>query len=168
MPLLSGTAILLVMKLLIGLGNPGERYKLNRHNAGKMLAQKARGAEIKDLKVWESESFMNDSGKFVAKKFNLYKVSPDELYIAHDDLDLPLGQYKIQKGVGPKVHYGINSIEEVLGTKDFWRIRIGVDARDPQNRMPGEEYVLQNFTDEERVILNKVFDAILKDRPFQS
>ncbi len=111
---------------------------------------------------------MNESGKFVAEKFNFFKISPDDLYIVHDDLDISLGQYKIQKGTGPKVHNGVNNIEEVLGTKDFWRIRIGVDNREPQNRILGEDYVLQNFNNDELISLNKVFDAIVKDSAFPS
>ncbi|MCL4397998.1 aminoacyl-tRNA hydrolase [Patescibacteria group bacterium] len=152
------------MKLLIGLGNPGEHYARNRHSAGKLLVKKMKEmGNPGDIRAMESESLMNDSGKFVAQLYNFYKITPDDLCIAHDDLDIPLGQYKIQKGIGPKVHYGVNSIEEALGTKDFWRIRIGIDNRNSQNRIPGEEYVLQNFTDEELVILDKVFDAIIKD-----
>jgi peptidyl-tRNA hydrolase, PTH1 family len=156
------------MKLLIGLGNPGERYEGNRHSVGKMLIRRLKKDQIffKDLILIESDTFMNDSGRFVAEKFFFYKITPDDLYIVHDDLDLPLGQFKIQKGIGPKVHNGVNNIEQALGTKDFWRIRIGVDNRDPQKRIAGEDYVLQDFTKEELGILKGVFDAIVKNSPF--
>lgn len=152
------------MKLLIGLGNPGSKYELNRHNVGKMLIGKI--GETGEIRAIASENFMNDSGRFVSEKFNFYKISLDDLYIAHDDLDIPLGQYKIQKGVGPKVHNGVLSIENALNTKDFWRIRIGIDNRnnqDTRNKIQGEDYVLQNFADEEFKILEGVFDAITKD-----
>lgn len=146
------------MKLLIGLGNPGSKYRLNRHNAGYLFIDSV--ASLQNDKFLKTDVFMNDSGKFVAEKFNFFKITPDDLYIVHDDLDLPLGQFKIQKGVGPKVHNGILSVEKSLNSKDFWRIRIGVDSRDPQNRAPGEDYVLQDFTKNELEILNNVFEKI--------
>lgn len=142
------------MKLIIGLGNPGEKYKNNRHNVGHMFVDQT-GQGIK------TDCFMNESGAFVSQKFNFYKIPIEDLYIVHDDLDISLGQYKIQKGTGPKVHNGINNIEEVLKSADFWRIRIGVDNRDPNNRTPGDIYVLQDFTKEEKEILKKVFEEIL-------
>ena len=147
---------------IIGLGNPGKRYQNNRHNVGKMFIDSSQGDPLRTqgVTLLKTNVFMNDSGKFVAEKFNFFKVGLDDLYIVHDDLDLPLGQFKIQKGVGPKVHNGVKSVEEALGTKDFWRIRIGVDNRDPENRLPGEDYVLQDFKKEEFKILNKVFEEI--------
>lgn len=92
-----------------------------------------------------------------------YKIPTTNIYVIHDDLDLRLGEYKIQKGVGPKLHYGIQSIEEKLGNSDFWRIRIGVDNREPKNRTQGETYVLQEFTEEEKEILNKTLDKVVID-----
>ncbi len=147
------------MKLLIGLGNPGEKYKNNRHNVGHMFVDFLGRGE-------KTDCFMNESGKFVRRWADFYKVGPEDLYIVHDDLDIPLGQFKIQLGVGPKVHYGIQSAEKELGTKDFWRVRIGVDARDPENRTPGEQYVLEDFSAEEQEKLKGVFDAISKDDSF--
>jgi PTH1 family peptidyl-tRNA hydrolase len=89
--------------------------------------------------------------------------------VIHDDLDIKLGEYKIQKGVGPRLHNGISSVEKALGTKDFWRVRVGVENR-PSNlkffnlnfrrRIPGEKYVLQKFSDQERETLYRVFDKI--------
>lgn len=139
------------MKLIIGLGNPGDKYKNNRHNVGYLFVDWAkRGVK--------TNVFMNDSGSFVKGK--------EDFVIVHDDLDLPLGRYKIQFGKGPELHYGVQSIENELGTKDFWRIRIGVDNRDPANRTPGDQYVLEDFTTDEKEILKGVFDAILKDDSF--
>lgn len=110
---------------------------------------------------------MNESGKFVKEVTMNYELPTTNLYIAHDDLDVPLGQFKIQLGVGPKVHNGVKSVEEALKTKEFWRIRIGIDARDSgQARMTGEDYVLQDFTKEELDILSKVFDEIIKNHSF--
>ena len=84
-----------------------------------------------------------------------------ELFVAHDDLDIPLGKFKIQKGTGPKLHNGLESIENHLKNSDFYRIRIGVENRDPERRIPGEAYVLQNFTSNENAILNTTFPTIV-------
>ena len=103
---------------------------------------------------------MNDSGVAVKNLSTHYNLQHTNLYVVHDDLDLTLGSYKIQFGKGPKVHNGLLSIEEELGTSDFWRVRIGVDNRDPNNRIPGDEYVLQNFTKEEIEIRDKIIAEI--------
>jgi PTH1 family peptidyl-tRNA hydrolase len=142
------------MKLIIGLGNPGEKYKNNRHNVGHMVADK--------LKAKKTDTFMNDSGVFVKKMFKARGLTPNDLYIIHDDLDIKLGEFKIQFGKGPKLHNGLESIENELGTTDFWRVRVGVDNRDPENRTSGEEYVLQDFTSEEKIVLDVVIKEICK------
>ena len=152
------------MKLIIGLGNPGERYKNTRHNAGFLVADELQKMKLPAcVVVKKSDVFMNDSGNFVKKIVDKYKLNLSDLYIIHDDLDIPLGSYKIQMGVGPKVHNGVNSIETELGTEDFWRVRIGVDSRNPDKKISGEEYVLQNFTDEEKIILDRVIKNVVKD-----
>lgn len=157
--------------LLIGLGNPGEKCKNNRHNAGKLFVRETKDKRygIKDWIMEESGAFMNESGKFVRKAVGEFGGfggfgGLENLYIVHDDLDIPLGQYKIQFGKGPQLHYGVQSVEKELGTKDFWRIRIGIDARSPAGRETGEKYVLQDFTAEERQVLNdKVFPKIWEE-----
>lgn len=108
-------------------------------------------------------TFMNSSGVAVEKLITHYRVPSSDLWVIHDDLDLRLGEYKIQFGVGPKLHYGISSIEESLGTKDFWRVRVGVDNRSLNNRTPGEEYVLQNFTKEEMFTIKEVIKKVVED-----
>ena len=105
---------------------------------------------------------MNDSGRFVKKQTSAYNLVPSALYVVHDDLDIPLGKFKIQFGHGPKDHNGIIDIEEKLGTKDFWRVRIGVDNRKPDDRTEGEDYVLQGFTEEERKTLGHVTKEVCK------
>lgn len=152
------------MKLVIGLGNPGEKYRNNRHNVGYMVVDALERASLIDgLKAEKTQSFMNDSGDAVKKFKDFYKAETKNLYVVHDDLDIPLGQYKIQFGKGPKVHNGINDIELVLGTPEFWRIRVGVDNRDPNNREAGDKYVLQDFTEEETQTLKNVIADIIKD-----
>lgn len=160
------------MKLIVGLGNPGERYKDTRHSAGFLVIEKLQLNVYSDF-PWKFEnkfnaavcmageailakplSFMNSSGGVVSSLVNFYKIPKNNLYVIHDDLDIKLGEYKIQFAVGPKLHNGIASIEDRLGTKDFWRIRMGVDNRGLENRISGEEYVLEDFNKEEREIFN--------------
>ena len=105
---------------------------------------------------------MNDSGVFVKKLVEQNKANLSDLWVIHDDLDIALGSYKIQKGKGPKLHNGVNSIERELGSEDFWRVRVGVDNRSPESRILGEEYVLQDFTEGEKQILIKVIDDLCK------
>jgi PTH1 family peptidyl-tRNA hydrolase len=151
------------MKLIVGLGNPGEDYKFNRHNVGHMTVEILLKRSLpQDFIVKKSQVFMNDSGVFVKKLVEQYRVNSSDLWVIHDDLDIPLGSFKIQKGKGPKLHNGINSIEKELGTDDFWRVRIGVENRSPEVKIPGEEYVLQDFTPEERGILDRVINEVCK------
>lgn len=170
------------MKLFIGLGNPGVKYQNNRHNVGKLFIGflvnqltnwqvdklKERNklvAEIfkkDDLVLVKLETFMNLSGIVVKKILKTLHVPRYTLYVIHDDLDIPLGKFKIQFGQGPKLHNGIKSVEENLKTKDFWRIRIGVDNRKKENWIEGEKYVLQDFLLEEKEILQtQVFLKII-------
>lgn len=149
------------MKIIIGLGNPGNEYKDTRHNVGYVVVDELKKIKnLKNVMVKKTDVFMNDSGKFVAKFTKLYPLGSNSLYIIHDDLDIKIGEYKIQFGRGPKDHNGILSIEKELGTKDFWRIRVGVDNRPLDGRPMGEEYVLQDFTDDERVVLGRVIKEV--------
>lgn len=165
------------MKLIVGLGNPGKKYKNNRHNVGYIVIDVLEKAGLPNGTVAKKTNvFMNNSGEAVKQLVTRYFVTRNSkrktsheptsyksLYIVHDDLDIPLGQYKIQKGRGPKLHYGVRSVEEALGTPDFWRVRIGVDNRDPGNRTSGEQYVLQDFTQEEKLIIADVIKQIITD-----
>lgn len=105
---------------------------------------------------------MNLSGKFVRKYVNANRIPAEDLFVAHDDLDIPLGSFKIQHASGPKIHNGILSIENELGTDAFWRIRIGVDSR-PSGKpraLSGEQYVLSDFSPDERALLTEVFERV--------
>ena len=164
------------MKLIVGLGNPGEKYQGNRHNAGFMfveyLAQKnvfkhdkyllSDVYEIdKEMVLVKPQTYMNKSGDAVAACIKRYCIenTQDNLIVVHDDLDIPFGKFKIQMQ-GPKQHNGLTDIQNKLRTMDFLRIRIGVDDRPLENRMNGEEYVLQNFTEEEQSQLPELFKKI--------
>jgi PTH1 family peptidyl-tRNA hydrolase len=146
------------MKLIVGLGNPGKDYEKTRHNTGFLVIDALKKSP--NFKAVKSDQFMNESGLFVKNLVNRYSLSTNNLYIVHDDLDIKLGEYKIHFGRGPKDHNGIISVEEELGTKDFWRVRIGVDNRPLDNKPMGVEYVLQNFTDPEMNVLNKVIKEV--------
>jgi peptidyl-tRNA hydrolase, PTH1 family len=159
------------MKVIVGLGNPGPQYAMTRHNAGMMLVDRI--SQIlqsdygwrreKDIMIYKTPGlwlvksagvFMNESGRMIRS----LQIKDYELWLAHDDLDIKLGEYKIQKGVGPKVHGGVNSVENAAGSVDFWRVRIGIDNR--TRPMDGEEYVLQKFTPEELEVLDGVLEKI--------
>ncbi len=169
------------MKIIVGLGNPGEKYANNRHNVGFMFVNyllnenvtrfkfdKYLKSEIvqlkinnKDVVLAKPQTFMNNSGIAVKSCITRYQAQiTQDLYVVHDDLDIPLGKFKIQKGAGPKLHKGIRSIEEFIGTKNFWRIRIGVDNRPQGIHIPGETYVLQDFTPSEKQIVEQLFVSI--------
>lgn len=152
------------MKLVVGLGNPGKKYRNNRHNVGHMVADKLLEKGFsKNLVVKKTGVFMNESGKYVKNLIDRFKLDTPNLWVIHDDLDIALGNYKIQKGKGPKEHKGILSIEEKLGKNDFWRVRVGVENRSSDNRIPGEEYVLQDFKREELEKLAPVIDRIVQE-----
>jgi PTH1 family peptidyl-tRNA hydrolase len=187
------------MKLIVGLGNPGIKFENTRHNVGFMVIgelserfgvvgyefSKSGNAEyawanIKSEKIelFKPLGFMNNSGtsvKYAYKKHPELKIT--DIYVIHDDLDIKLGQYRIQFGKGPKVHNGLLSIYEKLGTKNFWHVRIGIDNRHSEvvkntsrgpvrceNRhLTGEEYVLQEFGEEEKTILNEAIKKVTED-----
>jgi PTH1 family peptidyl-tRNA hydrolase len=150
------------MKLIIGLGNSGTEYLNTRHNVGFLVVDELKKHKSSNLQIYKSTNFMNESGSFVLSLYTKYNIQNTDLYIIHDDLDIKLGEYKIQFGRGPKDHNGILDIEDKLGTKDFWRVRVGVDNRPQDNKPMGLEYVLQNFSDEERTILDRVILEICK------
>ncbi len=128
---------------------------------------KGQGSKAKGQGVFEAaetECFMNESGGWVSRKISNLKFKISNLVIAHDDLDIPLGKFKIQFGKGPRLHNGVLSVEQALGTKEFWRVRIGVDSRKKEegrrNKGEGEKYVLEQFTPEEKKILESVFPLV--------
>ncbi|MCA9382473.1 aminoacyl-tRNA hydrolase [Candidatus Dojkabacteria bacterium] len=173
--------------LITGLGNPGKEYSKTRHNAGFLFVDFLRekfNEELSLSELWKFDSkfeanvcsynlenkkvflqqpltTMNVSGRSVAKMLNWLKLEPSSLILVHDDLDLKLGNYKVQLGKGPLIHNGVNSVENSLHTQDFWRIRIGIDNRDENQRlMAGADYVLSKFTKEEFENVKATFNSI--------
>ena len=168
------------MKLMVGLGNPGKEYKRSRHNVGfrvvdklgevwgkgKFVLEKRWEAEvmkIDDLILVKPTTFMNASGRTVRKIKDYFKIDLDDVWVAHDDLDIVLGEYKIQKSKGPKIHNGLKSVEENLGSDGFWRIRVGVDGRGGKRRESGEKYVLGDFGKKEDGVMMKVVDEVVEE-----
>ena len=101
---------------------------------------------------------MNDSGKAVKQILDFYKLTPKDIVVLHDDVDLPLGTIKFTDNSGSAGHNGVTSLIDYLGTKEFRRIRIGVESRENKEHMPTDAFVLQDFSDEE---LEQIpFDAI--------
>jgi len=152
------------MKLIVSIGNPGVAYLNTRHNAGFLVVEALQKSKLpKDVVLRKSDVFMNESGTFVKKLVDNYKLNLNDLYVIHDDLDIKLGEYKVQFGRGPKDHNGLKSIDEELGTDQYWHVRIGVDNRPLDNKPMGEEYVLQNFSDEEITTLETVIKRVVND-----
>lgn len=147
------------MKLIIGLGNPGEKYKNNRHNVGYLVTDVLKEKKLKNTKVAKTDCFMNDSGSFVKFLYTKYDIPHTNLYVVFDDLDIKLGEYKIQFGKGPKDHNGLHDIYDKLGTKDFWHVRVGIDPILRESSR-GEEIVLSDFEKEEKAVLDKVTSQI--------
>ena len=167
------------MILIVGLGNPGIKYQNNRHNVGHMfvdfIAPLLHCSIVKKEKLFitmkqsnnetivlaKPLTFMNNSGITISKLIRNLKLEIRNLIVVHDDLDIPLGKFHIQFGVGPQLHNGLESIEQHLKTKDFYRVRIGIDARLLDKKISGEVYTLQNFSPEEKKFLEtEIFPKI--------
>ena len=153
--------------LIVGLGNPGQKYIDTRHNAGWHLldtivrqhsyfrfdqsrnkARLARG-ELAGIPVAlvKPQTFMNLSGEAVGPLARFYKVPPERILVAFDDLDLPVASLRLRPKGGAGGHKGMRSLIQHLGTEEFPRIRLGIGR--PSGRMPVEAYVLQNFKPDE-------------------
>jgi len=165
------------IKLLVGLGNPGEKYTTTRHNAGfwwidevaaqtnsklaldaKFFGVAGKLASKADTWLLKPTTFMNASGKSVAALANYYKITPAEILVIHDELDLPAGGLKLKVGGGHGGHNGLKDIAAALGTKDFWRLRLGIGH--PGDRNEVVNFVLKAPTkDEQAAIDEKVYES---------
>ena len=148
------------MKLIVGLGNPGQKYKNTRHNAGWLLVDELAKLNRPDIELFQPQKFMNRSGGEV-KRWLKNREEPflQNLYVCHDYLDIPLGKFKINFGKGPLIHNGLLSIYEQLGTKEFWHVRIGIDS-DRGGKTP-EEFVLSSWRPEERAVIKRVVNQAI-------
>ncbi|MCK5490348.1 MAG: aminoacyl-tRNA hydrolase [Candidatus Pacebacteria bacterium] len=170
------------MKLIIGLGNPGNEYKKTRHNVGflsvdkiissfnlsPVLMQTKFNAEIsigiiaeKKVILAKPQTFMNLSGQTVREISDYYKIEPKNIIIIQDDLDIPVGKYKISKNRNSGGHKGIQSIIDHLGTKNFQRVRIGIAVENQKS--PTEKFVLENFGNEEMEMINEIIEKVVNE-----
>lgn len=152
-------------KLIVGLGNPGPKYLWTRHNAGFIVLDRFSGlAGIgvtrksfsglygegnyrgHRLLLLKPQTFMNLSGRAVAEALRFHKLTPADLIVIHDDLDIPFGSLKVKEGGGHGGHNGLRSLAQELGDNGYLRIRIGI-GRPAHGDVTG--YVLQNFTPQE-------------------
>jgi peptidyl-tRNA hydrolase, PTH1 family len=170
------------MWMIVGLGNPGPQYALTRHNIGFMavdillrsvggphesLDQKALVAKFKwdeiSMMVVKPQAYMNRSGESVRPLMDFYKISPENLIVVHDEVDLAFGAMKIQKNRSAGGHNGVKDISLHLGTNDFYRIRLGV-GRPAHPEQAMADHVLSKFSKEEMKILpeflNKSCDSM--------
>jgi len=152
------------MKVFVGLGNPGEKYSMNRHNVGFIVLDNwvaEKGLEWKFSKKFNADiaggeealyvkpqTFMNNSGDSVSKILNFYKTSPENLTVVHDEADLPVGTTKKQIGRGSAGHKGVQDIIDKLGTSEFWRLRVGV-GKSPNSAITTDDWVLMDLSEEE-------------------
>ena len=175
------------IRIVCGLGNPGKDYELTRHNAG--FATIDALAERFGVRYWKSEggcdvaivkthyglethevilakpqSYMNTSGGPLSKLARAHKVSPAEILVVHDEVDLPQGRIQVKWGGGLNAHNGLRSIADKLGTRDFSRVRCGIGR--PPGKMSVADYALRklkgNFADEFLVMAQEAVDAVEK------
>jgi PTH1 family peptidyl-tRNA hydrolase len=169
------------MKLIVGLGNPGQKYEATRHNAGFWLVERfaAQSGTVlrKDGKfqalvgrhgasgVWLvlPQSFMNSSGRPVQMMASFFKIAPSEILVVHDELDFPPGIVKIKQGGGIAGHNGLKDVSGRLGSHDYWRLRIGIGH-------PGEgdavtDYVLHKPGQDERAAIDAAIDRAIEVLP---
>ena len=165
------------MWLLVGLGNPGDKYKNNRHNIGFMVLD-AIAEDIGGL-IWRSkfsslmcegkigdekvvllkpQTFMNESGQGIGKAAKFYKIPPSKIIVFHDELDINPGKVRVKSGGGVAGHNGLKSARSHLGTADFKRVRLGIGHPGDKNRVSG--YVLSDFAKSEQNWLERLIDAV--------
>ncbi len=146
------------IRLIVGLGNPGPEYEATRHNVGFWLGEaialghggvfrlepKFHGLLARvaltgqDLRLLKPATYMNRSGQSVAAVARYFDVAPEQILVAHDELDLPVGALRLKQGGGHAGHNGLRDIINALGSREFWRLRIGIDH-------PGEKHLVTNY-----------------------
>jgi len=175
------------MILIAGLGNPGRKFQKTRHNLGFRAVENLK-FKIENFSNWKLEkrfqaeisqgkianqrivlvkpqTFMNNSGKAVTKLTKNYKLKTKNLFVVHDDLDLPLGKIRISVGRSSASHKGVQSIIDELETKNFVRFRIGIRPQKSKKQRPvlcPTDFVLQKFNKEEEKIVKKIIKKTIE------
>ena len=165
-----------MIKLFVGLGNPGPEYEATRHNAGfwwidavarqlgvTLVPERAyhglvARASVQGQSVWllEPHTYMNLSGKSVAALARFYKIAPQEILVAHDELDLPAGEAKLKQGGGHAGHNGLRDIHAQLGSGDYWRLRLGIGHPGAKSEVVG--WVLRKPPLDEQIGIEQAID----------
>jgi PTH1 family peptidyl-tRNA hydrolase len=173
-----------MIRLIVGLGNPGAEYAATRHNAGFWFVDEAadrlkvslapeRGyfglgarTSVAGRPLWllEPTTFMNLSGKSVAALARFFKIAPDEILVAHDELDLQPGQVKLKLGGSHAGHNGLKDVHAQLGSADYWRLRIGIGH--PGVKAEVVDYVLRKPSAEHRVEIQKAIEQAMTGLDF--
>jgi PTH1 family peptidyl-tRNA hydrolase len=171
------------LALVVGLGNPGQQHQYNRHNAGVMFLQrlcdkfkgelraeskfhgKAGRIEINgvEVRLLFPTTYMNKSGMAVAALSQYYKIPPERILVAYDELDLPIGTTKLKKGGGAGGHNGVRDVHNALGSSEFLRLRFGIAH--PGNASKVIDYVLTDFSRDDAISIEKEFDKALAIMP---
>ena len=170
-----------MIRLVVGLGNPGKEYERTRHNAGFWLVERfasANGIVLRKDNKFQAlvgrhepsgawllmpQSFMNASGRAVQMLAGFFKIKPEEILVVHDELDFAPGTAKIKQGGGIAGHNGLKDISQRLATHDYWRLRLGVGK--PPAGMEGADYVLQRPPAEERAAIDAAIERALAVLP---
>ena len=169
-----------MIKLFVGLGNPGPDYEATRHNAGfwwiDALARELKTTLVPERSyhglvartsvhgqsVWllQPQTFMNLSGKSVATLARFFKIQPEEILVAHDELDIEPGQVKLKRGGSHARHNGLRDIHAQLGSPDYWRLRIGISH--PGIKAEVANWVLKKPSPEQRILIEDSIAHSLK------
>lgn len=169
------------IQLVVGLGNPGNKYEHTRHNAGFWFADelcrqmnghfahetKFHGDLARlhyraaDRRILKPLTFMNVSGKSVAALANFYKIAPEQILVVHDELDLPPGKMKLKQGGGHGGHNGLKDIQAQLGNANFWRLRLGIGHPGHRDLVVG--FVLTNPPASERTLIQATIDHAVRE-----
>ncbi|HXZ50111.1 MAG TPA: aminoacyl-tRNA hydrolase [Usitatibacter sp.] len=167
------------IRLIVGLGNPGREYEKTRHNAGYRWVDAIAGrkgaawkretkfsgwtARIeeggRELRMLKPATYMNESGRSVSALLRFYRIEPSQMLVVHDELDLPPGTVRLKKGGGTGGHNGLTDIVEAIGTKDFWRLRIGIGH--PGDKDLVADYVLDRARRVEQEAIDPAFERSL-------
>ena len=170
-----------MIRLVVGLGNPGKEHERTRHNAGFWLVERfasANGIVLRKDNKFQAlvgrhepsgawllmpQSFMNASGRAVQMLAGFFKIKPEEILVVHDELDFPPGTARIKQGGGIAGHNGLKDISQRLATHDYWRLRLGVGK--PPAGVEGADYVLQKPPAEERAAIDAAIERSLAVLP---
>ena len=172
-----------MIKLIVGLGNPGPDYTDTRHNAGFWWVDEVSRVlkapmtldrnyfgtvartSVNDQNLWllEPQTFMNLSGKSVGALARFFKITPEHILVAHDELDLPPGEVKLKRAGGHAGHNGLRDIHSQLGSPDYWRLRIGIGH--PGDKNDVANWVLKKPMLDDRIAIGQGLDRALKALP---